>query len=661
MKTLIALTGIVVLASLTACSKHPAQAPRAATQASATTGNYDPLKAFARQVFPDPVSATRAADGTPGPAYWQNRADYTIHAALDPDHNVLSADEVIAYTNNSPNDLDYLWLQLDQNIYRAGSRGSFAFGMANRAPTEGYVLDTVETNGAKTPYIVNDTRAQLRLPQSLKAHSKIAIHIHYHYVVPGKTGGRTAHAPSKNGEIYDIAQWYPRMAVYDDLRGWDTLPYLVSEFYLDYGDVDYSVTVPADMLVAGSGELVNPQEVLTKSEMDRLAQARHSDTPVMIRTAAEVNDPLSRPKQGGTLTWHFKMANTRDVAFGASKAFLWDAARINLPNGRTALAQSVYPVEAAKPNAWKRSTEFVKNAVENFSRRWYPFPWPNAVSVGGPVGGMEYPALVFDDMTMKDKPMFWVTAHEIGHSWFPMTVGFNERRDPWMDEGFNTFIDVFESEDFHRGEFGPKRDSEFSPKSTHPADGMVALLADPKAPVTLTAGDQVIETYRHPVSYYKSAFGMVLLRDTILGPDRFDYAFRKFVRDWAFKHPSPSDFFRAMDSAGGEDLSWFWREWYFGTGTYDVAITGVTPAKGGWQNGATITLENRDAMVFPLTLDVRYEGGRTVRVRVPVEAWMRRTGAFVPLTGTRPIVSVTADPDHALPDRDRANNSWGVH
>jgi hypothetical protein len=577
---------------------------------------------------------------------------------LDPATNTLSAEEIITYTNNSPNDLDYLWLQLDQNIYRANSRGSFVFGVANPQPTEGYVLDTVETNGAKTPYIVDDTRAQLRLSRPLKAHNKIAIHIRYHYVVPGKFGGRTAHGPSKNGEIYDIAQWYPRMAVYDDLRGWDTLPYLVSEFYLDYGDVDYSVTVPSDMLVAGSGELLNPQEVLTKTETDRLAQARKSDKPVMIRTAAEVNDPLSRPKQGGTLTWHFKMANTRDVAFGASKAFMWDVARINLPNGKTALAQSVYPVEAAKPNAWNRSTEYVKDSVENFSRRWYPFPWPNAVSVGGPVGGMEYPALVFDDMTMTDAPMFWVTAHEIGHSWFPMTVGFNERRDQWMDEGFNTFIDVFESENFHNAEFGPKRDSEFSPKSAHPADGLVALLADPKAPITLTAGDQTIEKYRHPVSYYKSAFGLVLLRDTILGRDRFDYAFKKFVRDWAFKHPSPSDFFRAMDSAAGEDLSWFWREWYFGTGTYDVAVTGVSPAKGGWKNGATITLENRDAMVFPLTLDVRYEGGRRVRVQVPVEAWMRRTGALVPLTGTKPIVSVTADPDHALPDHDRANNVW---
>jgi aminopeptidase N len=274
---------------------------------------------------------------------------------------------------------------------------------------------------------------------------------------------------------------------------------------------------------------------------------------------------------------------------------------------------------------------------------------------------MEYPALVFDSMKMKGAPMFWITAHEIGHSWFPMTVGFNERRDPWMDEGFNTFIDVLESEDFHHAEFGPKRDGEFAPDGGHPADGLVALLADSAAPTTLTAGDAVTESYRHPVSYYKSAFGLVLLRDTILGPDRFDYAFRKFIRDWAYKHPSPSDFFRAMDSAGGEDLSWFWREWYFGTGTYDVAVTNVKPVKGDWKNGAEIVLENRDTMVFPVTVEARYQGGRSVRVAVPVEAWMRGTSTTVTLPGYRPLDSVTADPDHALPDHDRANNAWGAH
>src|ERR1700749_3310528 len=281
----------IALASAALAGCKPAPKPRAQI---APHGSYDPRKTFARQVFPDPAGATRAADGTPGPAYWQNRADYTIHAVLDPASNTLSADEIITYTNNSPNDLDYLWLQLDQNLYRAHSRGTAVFGIANPTPTEGYVLDTVETNGAKTAYIVSDPRAQLRLAQPLKEHDKIAIHIRYHYVVPGKFGGRTAHGPSKNGEIYDIAQWFPRMAVYDDLRGWDTLPYLVSEFYLDYGDIDYSVTVPSDMLVAGSGELVNPQEVLTKTEMDRLTQAHTSDKTVMIRTAAEVNDTASR-------------------------------------------------------------------------------------------------------------------------------------------------------------------------------------------------------------------------------------------------------------------------------------------------------------------------------------------------------------------------------
>ncbi len=313
--------------------------------------------------------------------------------------------------------------------------------------------------------------------------------------------------------------------------------------------IDVAMTVPWDMLVAGSGELVNPQEVLTKTELDRLAEARRSDKTVMIRTAAEVNDPASRPRQDGTLTWRFHMADTRDVAFSASRAFIWDAARMNLPGGKPALAQSVYPVEGAVPQGWGRSTEYLKHAVENFSRRWSVYPWPVASSLGGPINGMEYPGVAFDSYKDKGPELFWITAHEIGHTWFPMVVGFNERRDQWMDEGFNTFIDIYESDDFK--EFGPKRDGEYAPKKGNPVDEILPLLADREAPIMMTRSDQVREKYRHPLSYFKSALGLVLLREQILGPERFDWAFRKFIADWSFKHPAPSDFFRAMNSAGG--------------------------------------------------------------------------------------------------------------
>ena len=296
---------------------------------------------------------------------------------------------------------------------------------------------------------------------------------------------------SRKGEIYDIAQWYPRMAVYDDLRGWDTLPYLGAEFYLEYGDFDYYVTAPRDMLVAGSGELENPGEVLTTTERRRLQQARGSDRTVMIRAAEEIGDPPSGPSQQGTLTWHFRMHETRDVSFAASHAFIWDAARFNLPGGKSGLAMSFYPVESAGPQAWGRVTEYTKYSLEQFSRRWgFDYPYPVAAAIAGPIGGMEYPGVVFDDYTDKGKDLFALTAHEFGHTWFPMVVGSDERRDQWMDEGFNTFIDIYESEDFEHGVFAPKRDAEYAPGGGSPADEILPTLEDPNAPILLTRADQ---------------------------------------------------------------------------------------------------------------------------------------------------------------------------
>ena len=645
--------GALALAVLAGCDKP--EAPKSA-------GVYNPRQTFAPFQMPSPVNSYRGPDGAPGPDYWQNRADYKIAATLDPASAGLSGEETITYTNNSPVALSALWVLLDENIYAKDARAHFAAGNSRRATpqtTDGFVLEAVEigegSQAVKADTIVSDTRMQVRLPEAVKAKGgQIKLHIRYHYTVPKGSSGRTGHDATKNGEIFDIAQWYPRMAVFDDLRGWDTLPYLASEFYLEYGDFDYAVTVPWDMLVAGSGELVNPQEVLTEAERQRMTQARQSDKTVMIRAAAEIGDPASRPKQDGTLTWRFHMANTRDVVFSASKAFIWDAARINLPGGKTALAQSVYPVEGAVDKGWGRSTEYLKHAVENFSRRWAPYPWSVASSLGGPIDGMEYPGAVFDSYKDHGPELFWITAHEIGHSWFPMMVGSNERRDQWMDEGFNTFIDIYESDDFK--EFGPKRDGEYAPKKGNPVEEILPLLADRDAPVMLTRADQVQEKYRHPSSYFKSALGMVLLREQILGPERFDWAFRKYIADWSFKHPSPSDFFRAMDSAGGEDLSWFWRGWYARNWSLDLAVESAVPAKGGWTKGAVVTIANLDRMVMPVTVEVVFLGGTKQRIQLPAETWLQKTEVLIPLDSTQPILSVTVDPDHVVPDKNRTNN-----
>ena len=619
---------------------------------------YNPHETFAPMPFTGPINSYRSGSGSPGPAYWQNRADYEIHAAIDPVAKTLTASEVITYTNNSPDTLDCLWVQLDQNIYKDGSRASYVGGFPHSKSTKGYELDSVQVGDVAVTPVVSDTRMRVALPAPLPHGGVVKLKIAYHYTITGVEGGRTSWVATKNGDIYDMAQWFPRMHVYDDIRGWDTAPYLGNEFYLEYGDIDYSITVPSDMLVAGGGVLLNPGEVFTAEQRRRFEDAKASDKTVMIRGPAEVTDPASRPKQGGTLTWHYRMTNTRDVAFSASKAFVWDAARINLPGGKTALAESAYPVEAATQDSWLRSTEYLKDSVEHFSQRWHSYPYPTAWSIGGGTDGMEYPGMAFDGMGDKGKALFWITAHEIGHSWFPMMVGFDERRHAWMDEGFNTFIDTFESDDFEGGVYGPKRDSEYAPGGGLPADEIESVLSDPAAPPILTRADLISEKYRHAVTYFKSAYGLVLLRSVILGPERFDPAFRKFIADWAFKHPKPSDFFRAMESEAGEDLSWFWRGWYFENWNLDMAVEGVVYDGGDPAKGAKVTIANLDRLVLPTTLEVVYADGKTVDVAVPVETWMLRSRTEVALPGGPAIVSVTLDPHHLIPDKDRSNNRW---
>lgn len=628
---------------------------------SQSPSKYNPAESFAPGFYKNNGNSIRSANGAPGPAYWQNRADYNLQATIDTVKQQLTGYAIIRYTNNSPDTLRSLWLQLDQNIYKKGARSNFLFDQQPQAFTTGFEIDEVRTGqaAATTPakYIVTDTRMQIRLVKPLAAKTGITIHIKYHYTIPGAFGGRTDYVKTKNGTIYEIAQWYPRMCVYDDLQGWNTLPFLGSgEFYCEYGNFDYSVTVPWNMIVAGAGELQNPNEVLTRQQIQRLAAARNSDKTIMVRTAAEVTDAQSRPVQKGNLTWRFKMNNTRDVAFGASAAFMWDAARVNLPNGKKCMAMSVYPVESDGPDAWSRSTEYLKASIEHFSQKWFVYPYPTAINEAGIAAGMEYPGILFDGMNDKNKELYWVTAHEIGHNWFPMIVGSNERSSAWMDEGFNTFLGIYASDAFNKGEYAPKRDSEYAPGGGNPADEIVPWLSDPKAPSMMMAADAIPETYRHPISYFKPAFGLYLLREYILGHDRFDYAFRRYIQNWAYKHPSPDDFFRTMDNESGEDLSWFWRGWFHNNWSLDQAVQQVSIT----DDKAMITIANLDKLVMPAVVQLTFNNGSTQRIQLPVETWLQHVSYTFSVPVTAAVTAVTLDPDQQLPDANRQNNVWKV-
>ncbi len=624
---------------------------------------FNPKELFAQNFFTKNGNEFRSADGAPGHKYWQNRADYNLHATIDTVVNTLTGTETISYTNNSPDALSSLWLQLDQNTYRKGARSNFYTNHGSGGHTDGYQFETItiEQKGKilKANYIINDTRMQIRLTDALLSKEKLNIHIQYRYTIPGVFGGRTDFFSTKNGKIYEIAQWYPRMCVYDDLEGWSTLPFLGSgEFYCEYGDFDYTVTVPAGMIVAGSGELQNEKEVLTPTQIQRLNAARASDKTIMIRSEEEVNNDAGKKLNNKPASWHFKMNNTRDVAFGASKAYMWDAARVNLPGGKKALSMSVYPVESAGENAWGRATEYLKKSIEYFSKKWFVYPYPVAVNEAGRAGGMEYPGIVFDGINDKDGDLYWVTAHEIGHNWFPMIVGSDERRYAFMDEGFNTFIDVYAADEFNNGEYAPKRDGEYAPGKGNPADEIVPWLKDTDAPIMMARADQFPEKYRHPIEYFKPAFGLVLLREVILGHDRFDYAFKKYIERWAYKHPSPDDFFRTIDNEAGEDLSWFWKEWFYHNWQLDLSVQSVSYPDNDPKNGVNITIANLQKMAMPCTVELVLKDGTKQDLQLPVQTWLQGDTHTISWRTKQPVASVIIDPKNWLPDSNRINNEW---
>lgn len=617
------------------------------------TPKYDYVEAFKPFFYPQTGTETRSASGQPGHAYWQNSADYNLNVSLNDTKNEITGTAEIKYTNNSPDPLSFLWLQLDQNLFEKDSRGNGVVPMAgsrNGAHGEklegGYKIKSVKLDGKDVKYTITDTRMQIDLPKELKSKGGVAkITIEYSFVSPEYGSDRMGVQETKNGKVFTMAQWYPRMCVYDDVLGWNTMPYLgASEFYLEYGNITANITVPANQYVVASGELLNYKDVYSKEENNRWEQARSSDKTVMIRQESEIG----KNQSSGTKTWKFKIDQARDFAWASSSAFILDAARINLPSGKKSLAISAYPAESGGEKAWGRSTEYTKAAIEHYSQKWYEFTYPAATNVAGNEGGMEYPGIVFCHMDSKGDDLWGVTDHEFGHNWFPMIVGSNERLFAWMDEGFNTFINELSTEAFNKGEYYKKQNI---------AQTGSFLMSDNFEPIMVGA-DNMKERNIGVLAYFKPGMGLGILRESVLGPEKFDKAFRTYIARWAFKHPTPWDFFHTMENVSGEELNWFWRGWFFNKWKIDQAVKNVKYVNGDFKNGAQITVENIGQLPMPTTVQIKFKDGTTQIVKLPIELWKRNNEWTFKVDTTKEINEVKLDPNSQIPDINPKNNSW---
>ena len=452
----------------------------------------------------------------------------------------------------------------------------------------------------------------------------------------------------RDGALYELAQWYPRVCVYDDLRGWNTEPYLgQGEFYLEYGNYSLSVTVPAGYVVAATGVLQNPNEVLTATEISRIAQASKSDAPIHIVTQQDLQSGSARPRKTGMLTWRFIAQNVRDAVWAASPDYMWDASSYN---GH--MAYAYYRPSAIDP--WKDAADMARMSIQEYSERWYPYPYPQISAVEGTVSGMEYPMLAMEDKNPDKYALYNVVTHEIGHQWYPMVVGSNERIHFWQDEGFNTFINYF-SEARRYPEKGSyeQRVTEnrrlVEQYMQHNVDEPLEIPADRVNPELL--GEN---------AYVKTAVGLALLRDEILGPAAFDDAFREYTRRWAFKHPSPVDFYRTMEDVSGKRLDWFFREWFIENPHFDVAIDTVAERQVGGVDSVAVLFVNHARGVLPLHVRFMFTDGSKEDFDYPAEVWSTNTTAYVRRYEFRgkKIAKVEVDPDGRSVDIDRANNVW---
>lgn len=550
----------------------------------------DPFKQL-DDLWPTPDAARRAS-GAPGPGYWQQRADYVIDVELDEAKHRIMGRETITYHNRSQDTLDYLWLQLDQNLLdpkmiAAQSRTAPGFSglsfkkldamLLRRKFDGGHKITAVkDAAGKPLKYVVVQTMMRVIPPTPLKPGKSITFSVEWNYNIndTAKISGRTGYEYFKEDKnhLYAIAQWFPRMCAYTDVTGWQNKQYLgTGEFALEFGNYLVRITAPADHVVASTGVLQNADKILTKTQRARLAKARTAKKPVFIVNLAEAK-ANEKEKAKGKKTWVFKADNVRDFAFASSRKFLWDAMGVDL-NGKKIMAMSYWPKEGEP--LWSRySTHAVAHTLELYSRYTFDYPYPVAISVNAPVGGMEYPMICWQrprpekDGTYSKRTKYGlisVIIHEVGHNWFPMIINSDERQWMWMDEGINSFLQFLTEQEWEAD----------YPSRIMPArmGGLLSYLKSPNKMPIMTGADSLQSTGYN--AYTKPTLALNILRESVLGREQFDYAFKQYARRWMFKSPTPTDFFRTMEDASGQDLDWFWRGWFYGIEHTDISIENV--------------------------------------------------------------------------------------
>ncbi len=637
---------------------------------------------FAGPPMPPPT-AYRAADGGPGPEYWQQRVDYTIEATLDAGARRITGSQVMVYTNNSPQDLSVLWINLEQNLFRKESDGARMTRPSGRFGNRdgfagGFENLNVRVDGAPASFNIYGTVGRIDLPTPIQARGgNVQVEISWAFNIPAYGSDRMGVDDVEDGAIFQIAQWFPCACVFDDVHGWNTLPYLgQGEFYTNFGSYDVRLTVPASHVVAATGELQNADEVLPTAQRERLSTARSTGETVLIRAADEpMSGGQASDESANVKTWHFAAKDVRTFAWASSSAFVWDACFVpgggigssgDPGRGGGTLCQSFYPKEAAA--LWGAegqgggSTQMLRRSLEHYGKMWYAYPYPSASNVNGIVGGMEYPMILFCGGRSPDgeRGLWGVTTHELGHNWFPMMINTDERRHAWMDEGFNTFMNYYATLERYPDDL-PRRGNPRRWARDHrkPTSQPIDLPADQVEPGTL--GDQ---------QYGKTATGLVLLREGVLGPDRFDRAFREYLGRWAFKSPRPWDFFRTMQDVSGEELGWFWRGWFYETGVLDQSIATVMQPGGaaggdaGESRSARVTIENRGELVMPVVFKVTYDDETTEVRHLPVAVWFS-SNSWQTQWDTRDaagkvrfIQKLELDPEENYPDINLKNDAW---